>query len=29
MGATAAHEGVGEAQLRRVIEATRRIHRSR
>jgi signal transduction histidine kinase len=29
IGATAAHEGVGEAQLRRVIEATRRIHRSR
>jgi two-component system, NarL family, sensor histidine kinase DevS len=29
MGATTAHEGVGEAQLRRVIEATRRIHRSR
>ena len=28
-GVAAAHEGVGEAQLRRVIEATRRIHCAR
>jgi two-component system, NarL family, sensor histidine kinase DevS len=28
-GATRRHEGVGEAQLRSVIEAARRIHRSR